>query len=114
MRISDWSSDVCSSDLVQRVLAAEDHRRALEQAELVLARQLAEGDDRARERNGADKSADEQFQAIAHGQRCAGRRDAEGVRFGERTSVVKGKSVSVRLDRGGRRIIKKKKKKQTR
>src|SRR3546814_14770564 len=31
----------------------------------------------------------------------------------DRTSVVKGKSVSVRVDRGGRRIIKKKKKKKT-
>src|SRR3546814_15575588 len=31
----------------------------------------------------------------------------------DRTSVVKGKSVSVRVDLGGRRIIKKKKKKKT-
>src|SRR3546814_13382730 len=35
-------------------------------------------------------------------------RDAQ--RYGDRKSVVQGKSVSVRVDLGGRRIIKKKKK----
>src|SRR3546814_14454990 len=71
MRISDWSSDVCSSDLWRGALF---HRRDLlcEQAPAVLSGYLA----RSR---------------------------------GDRKSVVSGKSVSVRVDLGGRRIINKKK-----
>src|SRR3546814_8256035 len=36
MRISDWSSDVCSSDLEQRV-AVDDHRQRLDQGDVVVA-----------------------------------------------------------------------------
>jgi hypothetical protein len=50
---------------VQHVLAGELHRRALEQAELVGARELAEGDDRAAEGDRADGRAQEQFQPVA-------------------------------------------------
>ena len=50
---------------VDHVLAGEHDRRALEQAELVLARELAERDHRARERDRADERADEQLDAIA-------------------------------------------------
>jgi hypothetical protein len=49
------------------VLALELHRRALEQAELVLARELAEGDDRAAEGDGANGRAQEQFEPVAAG-----------------------------------------------
>src|SRR3546814_18846752 len=38
--------------------------------------------------------------------------NGEPVEYGDRKSVVKGKSVSVRVDLGGRRIIKKKKKRE--
>src|SRR3546814_19114455 len=71
MRISDWSSDVCSSDLGLRheVPAPRDRLRQ------------AQGDGRGREN------------------RAAG---------ADRKSVVLGKSVSVRVDLGGRRIITKK------
>src|SRR3546814_17214910 len=82
MRISDWSSDVCSSDL-------------------------------------ADRPAGRRGEGYLHVERCGGaavgvgllhrlwpdvipRRGAE-----DRTRVVSGKSVSVRVDLGGRRIIKK-------
>src|SRR3546814_10937129 len=74
MRISDWSSDVCSSDLGRA------------------ARPTAPG--RARGRPGRRA-------------RRAGRRRPRACRA-DRKSVVKGKSVSVRVDLGGRRIIKKK------
>src|SRR3546814_18147290 len=74
MRISDWSSDVCSSD-------------------------LADGGRQPRgeqPRTGAQRAAD------AAGPDHFGR----GAR--DRKSVVAGKSVSVRVDLGGRRILKKK------
>src|SRR3546814_6050317 len=79
MRISDWSSDVCSSDL------ARFHR------------ELAE-----------------QFPDALYGSRrdfsakLAGEFDAALATGSDRKRVVKGKSVSVRVDLGGRRIIKKK------
>src|SRR3546814_15706770 len=81
MRIIDWSSDVCSSDLlgVQLLVPvrAEDAR---EEVRL----QLAEHD-----------------VAVGHGERSA-------AAIADRKSVVWGKSVSVRVDLGGRRIINKK------
>src|SRR3546814_18106319 len=70
MRISDWSSDVCSSDLgiLRRSIIDHQHRQ----------------------------------RHFAIGQRPAMNS------WPDRKSVVSGKSVSVRVDLGGRRIIKKK------
>src|SRR3546814_11691059 len=86
MRISDWSSDVCSSDLDR---AADGAVRADGLDRLDLAGRLRRGglgltDHAARERGGG--------------------RDAARAR----KSVVLGKSVSVGVDLGGRRIRKKK------
>src|SRR3546814_9701314 len=70
MRISDWSSDVCSSDLDEEVVVE---------------------------------------------QREAKRGEQEGIEFGQTPRSEErrvGKSVSVRVDLGGRRIIKKKKKRR--
>jgi hypothetical protein len=50
---------------VELVLAGKLHRRALEQAELVFARQLAKGDDRAAEGDGADGRAQRQLEPVA-------------------------------------------------
>ena len=50
---------------VQQVLALEHHRRALEQAELVVARQLAEGDHRAAEGDRADRRAEDELEPVA-------------------------------------------------
>src|SRR3546814_16925290 len=81
MRISDWSSDVCSSDLVERVAGGAG---------------VVPGDLRAeRDRIGRGRGH------VAD--RCRGR----GRR--ERKSVVEGKSVSVRVALGGSRNIKKNK-----
>src|SRR3546814_12718571 len=86
MRISDWSSDVCSSDL------RRFRQRAVAGAEIVEAERhaliLEAGDDRADQRRILEQRA-----------------------FGDRKSVVLGKSVSVRVDLGGRRFSKKKKEK---
>src|SRR3546814_20269056 len=81
MRISDWSSDVCSSDL------RKIGRHRVERGALVgnVIRALGQPGERA----GRDRE----------------RRPADI----DRKSVVSGKSVSVRVDLGGRRIIQKKK-----
>src|SRR3546814_4499142 len=77
MRISDCSSDVCSSDL-------------------------------AVPRDGISRREFGQ-PAAAHGAARGLARTAGGdARQGDRKSVVSGKSVSVRVDLGGRRIINKK------
>src|SRR3546814_16163504 len=78
MRISDWSSDVCSSDLLER----------LDSGEIAFDRLVIE---------------------------CTGLADPAPVAQTffideelDRKGVVLGKSVSVRVDHGGSRIIKKK------
>src|SRR3546814_20842068 len=115
MRISDWSSDVCSSDL-NLCPRASRHR-----------------EHHPRSRRGASQGRADAEICRAHLQRLlvrAGARDAaggdrpqpgKGQRHGafealqgqrpcrrDRKSVVSGKSVSVRVDLGGRRISKKK------
>src|SRR3546814_16845592 len=108
MRIRDWSSDVCSSDLYMEKLAAGadvadllDLDRPIGETLGLLAqrRSCATGDltvivlDRPRHEDGIRQI------------REAGAR----VRLiSDRKSVVSGKSVSVRVDICGRRIIKKK------
>src|SRR3546814_19325125 len=98
MRISDWSSDVCSSDLPAPHPAepprfeGRTHWAGIEVTRGTRERGLG-GRAVAREERGQ------------HGAQV---RDGEGLRQ-DRKSVVEGKSVSVRVDLGGRRIIKKKK-----
>src|SRR3546814_17451118 len=94
MRISDWSSDVCSSDLI-----ADDARTDaanVETAHLRFAEDEAVGqaDLVARRR----RARAERIDIAALG------RDVEG-EAADRKSVVKGKSVSGRVDFGGRRLI---------
>src|SRR3546814_2490885 len=90
MRISDWSSDVCSSDLDTDITA------------------LGAQVDDAHLFDGLDEG----IGTAVHDRHFAGIHldddivDAECVK-GDRKSVVEGKSVSVRVDLGGRRIIKK-------
>src|SRR3546814_19337040 len=79
LRISDWSSDVCSSDLPSWL----PRRRGSH-----------EGGPEGRGRDARPDSRD------------AGR--TEGAARGDRKRVASGKSVSVRVDLVGRRIVKKK------
>src|SRR3546814_20019820 len=105
MRISDWSSDVCSSDLPGKALEA-----ALELARIVaangpLAVQTAKKIvTESRDWRQADMF-DLQRPRVAHIFVSADAKE----RSEERRE---GKSVSVRVDLGGRRIIKKKTKPQ--
>src|SRR3546814_12498652 len=103
MRISDWSSDVCSSDLV--VFARLRHGlstpvshchnacfrvervAAILILELILQDNLSVG-----------------VQLV---ERNTGRFLCGQIQPGDRKSVVEGKSVSARVDLGGRRVIKK-------
>src|SRR3546814_18273719 len=96
MRISDWSSDVCSSDLLAEALAhggiANNARVNLEWIEA----EIFEKDETA-------------LHALAGVHAILvpggfGERGSEG-KIRDRKSVVSGKSVSVRVDLGGRRLI---------
>src|SRR3546814_14833417 len=109
MRISDWSSDVCSSDLVgeRGELAAQAGRHALA---LPLAdARLVVGPHRRRQdvRPGADVGE----AVVVTGHRGGDVRARAGPReqpAGDRKSVVQGTSVAVRVGPGGRRTLKKK------
>src|SRR3546814_16375826 len=115
MRISDWSSDVCSSDLWHRV----DRRLADRQRQARLGDRADAGagleDDTAAGRraaqrclHGGEVSHIRVIAGILH-DGGAGRVVGPGL---DRESVVSGKSVSVRVDLGGRPFIKKKKQRQ--
>src|SRR3546814_18776548 len=100
MRISDWSSDVCSSDLI---VEAKAILALIMRCAEVLARHV----DRARRlrdqpgQSGGPAFTIRIFVVIAEAQNCL------VAATGDRKSVVEGKSVSVRGALGGRRFIKK-------
>src|SRR3546814_20585784 len=104
MRISDWSSDVCSSDLflIVRPVARLEHVEiepclAVEGPRRIGATERMEGHQVAR--IGSLDRAPQHLPRL-------GILIAE--RIADRKRVVWGKSVSVRVDLGGRRIITKK------
>src|SRR3546814_12150061 len=86
MRISDWSSDVCSSDLVVTPELGRGEPHDLELDAVWVA--------------GVEALVD---RVVAGSLQRTG-----GLQALDRTSVVWGKSVSVRVDLGGRRVVKKK------
>src|SRR3546814_13357912 len=94
MRISDWSSDVCSSDLLgqERLDRPDLGQGALKVLLHVVGERPQRGDVEDLGLVGQIRPLPEQ-----------------GVDGRDRKSVVSGKSVSVRVDLGGRRIIKQKK-----
>src|SRR3546814_16183964 len=105
--MSDWSSDVCSSDLVigdsdglVNVGGTEDHGDRSEY--LILP-------ERSFQRH-IDQDSGGKISAITL-QRPAAEQKGCAKLFRDRKSVVTGKSVSVRVDLGGRSIITKKKNK---
>src|SRR3546814_13694499 len=99
MRISDWSSDVCSSDLLR------ESSEGTEWSGLVDGRQRTAGRQGSHDREKATEGRIVGF-------RCPDDREGQDiVRISDcldRKSVVSGKSVSVRVDLGGCRSIKKK------
>src|SRR3546814_12725633 len=97
MRISDWSSDVCSSDLDPRSGLAEAGRLTRD-GEVAQQVQLVPHAD-ARAPHPTDDRLGTETESLE---------PVEGD-LQDRKSVVKGKSVSVRVDFGGRRIMKKNK-----
>src|SRR3546814_11926355 len=123
MRISDWSSDVCSSDLPgldaearqqlgNDVEAGAEEGARGDHAVASLELRHQRGEDRAHPAGGrhADLGAFQQAQALL--EHCPRRVGVARVLVAlDRKSVVEGKGVSVRVDPGGRRSIKKKKKK---
>src|SRR3546814_19302012 len=104
MRISDWSSDVCSSDLVP-LHSVTLERRARSSSS---ARASPAGGCRGPWRQiwppGSGLSSTIPTETPLLAATCAADRPA-----GERKSVAEGKGVSVRVDLGGRRSLKKKK-----
>src|SRR3546814_15243314 len=98
MRISDWSSDVCSSDLSSRRsddrLISTTEPAAAPAAPATANTQVSAGPTRCvRKRQPC--------------QRFANRLGSVKIAPADRTSVVQGKNVSVRVDLGGRRILNK-------
>src|SRR3546814_14084657 len=113
MRISDWSSDVCSSDLLVKNKIELDAasktaagKRTVTLPEVV-ADVLVDHPDRFTEPESSVlvfTSSEGEPLRRNNFRRRSGTRPSR-----DRKSVVSGKSVSVRVDLGGRRVIKKKK-----
>src|SRR3546814_12285031 len=123
MRISDWSSDVCSPDLADGALqVAQLHLHLLAQLlvergkRLVQQQHLGAHDEGTRQRHPLALAAGDLIAApgaeVRHvdlGQRLL-HAPLPLLAAEDRKSVGSGKSVSVRVDPGGRRSLKKKKK----
>src|SRR3546814_13984609 len=115
MRISDWSSDVCSSDLRDQILALLDLadmrlRRGLYLGEFGLKRDDAFlGRGRIAEPGRSHRRHPRLCDAVSR--KAQRHREHQGER--DRNSVVEGKGWAVRVDLGGRHNIKKKKIKRT-
>src|SRR3546814_11851190 len=112
MRISDWSSDVCSSDLKMSLRASTTGMIAL--TDCAIAEDAILPD--AKGLRGPFSCLNKARYGIAWGsmgaaESCweASRAYALGRTILDRKSVVSGKSVSVRVAHGGRGILKKKK-----
>src|SRR3546814_11564903 len=90
MRISDWSSDVCSSDLAHPPVRLVELVRRLRQRTAFVIERIANA--RALERRAQCK--------------LVGARTRQRIDIQDRKSVGEGKRVSGRVDLGGGRVIK--------
>src|SRR3546814_17378364 len=111
MRISDWSSDVCSSDLLAVLPEALGYFVSIPVLGDFNQTRIGYGGFAS-----ATYSLSDEFRLTAGGRVSRDRLTAAGqgaagpftFRKRDRKRVVAGKRVSVRVDLGGRRIIKKK------
>src|SRR3546814_14992811 len=109
MRISDWSSDVCSSDLLTLVGAglADDLivlRRGLDERVALLVRDQRRGDaDRAAGVEDVDNRPLIGGRDLDRGMDAAGGGSPDE---GDRRSAVSGRRVAVSVELGGRRVLK--------
>src|SRR3546814_17597745 len=101
MRISDWSSDVCSSDLHRLAAVRSSSWFVPCEAGRFCGTPSRPPATARRGAGGGGGTAERTARGDQHRQLTPGRRAAD------RKSVVEGKSVSVRVDLGGRGIIKK-------
>src|SRR3546814_12118855 len=106
MRISDWSSDVCSSDLV-KITSGGVIYNVGDVVTIPAASVGGRGTGFSAPVTAVTNVANDIYRI----KQSAFTSYKIGGSSGDRKSVVTGKSVSVRVDLGGRRIIKKKTKK---
>src|SRR3546814_17036893 len=102
MRISDWSSDVCSSDLTVLKESVKLLPGEIIDASVMSKRALVE----FLEAQIADAKAQDVLLSVHL--KATMMKVYDPIIFGDRKSDVEGKSVSVRVDLGGRWFIKKK------
>src|SRR3546814_19380347 len=103
MRISDWSSDVCSSDLPVDILVGIDRRDRRLLVEMAGQRQLQQ--DTVDRIIGVELGQQRLDLVLRRGR---GQTVLKTFHARARKSVVQGKRLAVRVDIGGRRAIKKK------
>src|SRR3546814_16420830 len=120
MRISDWSSDVCSSDLAFRKVVQRDgddeqpdaaelcRRRAFRPADEVLVRGVAVDQPEAGSAEQDAGNDDGDGGHFAGAPRLGGLETRQDDRADARKSVVPGKSVEGLVEIGGGGVIKKK------
>src|SRR3546814_14070359 len=114
MRISDWSSDVCSSDLRRwrrargRILREDNGQRINQRAWQRSGERIIDG---LRVAPGRHHLVAPKPRQMLGQCRLAEPDDLFELAHRDRKRVVEGTSVSVRVDLGGRRSIKKKKNK---
>src|SRR3546814_16877353 len=108
MRISDWSSDVCSSDLGCRACPFTTNLLQHSPRTAAVGARSAVGNVEHAPGRGGGRSA-RCGQRQTHDQPSG---DLAGAPETDRKSVVEGRSVSVRVDLGGRRLDKTKNRKK--
>src|SRR3546814_19787693 len=102
MRISDWSSDVCSSDLTAH---AQYERKVAAHGQGDGSERHSRPSEAAGRRHPALRRARVRPHLGQGDRRGGGRHQGGATPILDRKSVVKGKSVSVRVGFGGSRII---------
>src|SRR3546814_18155728 len=108
MRISDWSSDVFSSDLVEKPAPGTAPFNLILPGRYILQPEVMKILETQEKGAGGEIQLTDAMASMIGTQPFHGV-TFDGRRFEDRKSVVEGKSVSVSVAIGGRRILKKKK-----